>query len=254
MTFSPLPHNKPLYEQVCELIETRIIEGDLCVGDKLPTEKEMAEQYQVSRTVIREAMKVLKEKGWIETRVAKGTFVVDNVDERVRASFDTVVRMEKARGYHCLIEIRQILEPEVAALVASRANEEQRKRLQQAIDQMDRALEGKINIEEFLDGDFSFHILLAESTDNPLFSIIISPLMKLLRDQQAYYSSIVWGGPHRSQVNHKLIMAAIANHDPAGARRHMIEHIRQVREDVEAYDISGAKYKPANPVLKDTAR
>lgn len=247
MTFPPLPHNKPLYEQVCELIETRIIDGDLRVGDKLPTEKEMAEQYQVSRTVIREAMKVLKEKGWIETRVAKGTFVVDNIDEPVRASFDAVVRLEKAQGYHSLIEIREILEPEVAALVASRANDAQRKRLQQAVEKMDQALEGKDSIEEFLDGDFNFHMLLAESTGNPLIPIIISPLIKLLRDQQAFYSSIVREGPHRSQVNHKLIMAAIANHDPAGARRHMIEHIRQVREGVEAYDIPGRNNTPYPP-------
>lgn len=82
MTIPRLPRNKPLYEQVCELIETRIIEGDLRVGEKLPTENEMAEMYQVSRTVIREAIKALTEKGRIETRVAKGTFVVAMLPKR----------------------------------------------------------------------------------------------------------------------------------------------------------------------------
>jgi DNA-binding FadR family transcriptional regulator len=233
------PHNKPLYEQVCELIETRIVEGDLQVGDKLPTEKEMAELYQVSRTVIREAMKVLKEKGWIETRVAKGTFVVDNVAKNVRDSFDAVLRMDEASGFRYLLEVREILEPEVAALVASRADDSQRARLQQAIDRMDSSLELPDNIDEFLDADFTFHMSLAESTGNPLIPMIISPLFKLLRDQQAYYSSNVKEGPHRSQVNHKLIMGAIARADAVGARRYMIEHIHQVRKDVESQGFSG---------------
>ena len=240
MIIPQLPHNKPLYEQVCELIETRIIEGDLRVGDKLPTEKEMAELYQVSRTVIREAMKVLKEKGWIETRVAKGTFVVDNVAKSVRDSFDAVVRMDEARGFRYLIEVREILEPEVAALVASRADDTQRDKLRQAVDLMDHALEHQDNIEEFLNADFTFHMLLAESTGNPLIPMIISPLVKLMREQQAYYSSIVKEGTHRSQVNHKLIMDAIASQDTAAARRYMIEHIHQVRTDVEAHGFSGS--------------
>jgi len=241
-----LPHNTPLYEQVCELIETRIIEGDLRVGDKLPTEKEMAEIYQVSRTVIREAMKALKEKGWIDTRVAKGTFVVDNVDKRVRASFDAVLRMDEAHGFSNLIEVREILEPEVAALVATRANNTQRDKLQQAINQMDRALEHQVNIEAFLNGDFTFHVLLAESTGNPLIPMIISPLFKLMRHQQAYYSSIVKEAPQRSQVNHKLIMGAIVNFDPAAARRAMQEHIRQVRTEVEAYGLATSERSQPN--------
>jgi DNA-binding FadR family transcriptional regulator len=233
MIIPQLPHNKPLYEQVCELIERRILEGDLRVGDKLPTEKEMAELYQVSRTVIREAMKVLKEKGWIETRVAKGTFVVNNVAKTVRDSFDAVVRMDEVRGFRYLIEVREILEPEVAALAASRADETQRDRLRQAVGSMDHALKQGDKSEEYLNADFTFHMLLAESTNNPLIPMILSPLFKLLREQQAYYSSNVKEGPSRSQVNHMKIMEAIANRDPDGARRHMSEHIHQVRTDIE---------------------
>lgn len=239
MTIPRLPQNKPLYEQVCELIETRIIEGDLSVGDKLPTENEMAEMYQVSRTVIREAMKVLKEKGRIETRVAKGTFVVDNVAKKVRASFNAVVRKEEGGGFNHLIEVREILEPEVAALGASRADNSQRDRLRKAVDQMDRALEGQNNMEEFLNADLAFHMLLAESTGNPLIPMIISPIVELMRDQQVYYASNVKDGTHRSQINHKLIMAAIESHDTNAARRHMRGHIHQVRSIVEKQGFSG---------------
>lgn len=238
MTTPQLPQNKPLYEQVCELIETRISEGDLRVGDKLPTENEMAEMYQVSRTVIREAMKALKEKGRTETRVGKGTFVVNNMAKRVRASFDAVIRMEEGHGFNHLIEVREILEPEVAALVASRANGAQRDKLRQAVDRMERAQEHEDDIEEFLNADFSFHMLLAESTGNPLIPMIISPMVKLMREQQAYYSSKVREGRHRSQINHKLIMAAIESQDADAARRYMRKHIRQVRTGVEEQGFS----------------
>jgi len=239
MTIPRLPQNKPLYEQVCELIETRIIEGDLHVGDKLPTEKEMAAQYQVSRTVIREAMKALQEKGRIETHVAKGTFVVDDVSKKVRASFDAVMRMDEGSGFSHLIEVREILEPDVAALVAGRANDAQIRKLQQAVDQMDRALEHMGDIDEFLNADFTFHMLLAGSSGNPLIPMIISPVVKLMREQQAYYFSKVKEGAHRSQINHKLILAAIESQDADAARHYMKEHLHQVRIDVEAQENSG---------------
>jgi DNA-binding FadR family transcriptional regulator len=241
MTSPQLPRNKPLYEQVCELIEARIIDGELRVGDKLPTEKEMAEQYQVSRTVIREAMKVLKEKGWIETRVAKGTFVVDNVAKSVRTSFDAVVRMDAAHGFSYLMEVREILEPEVAALVASRADDSQRNRIREAVERMERALESGDHVDAFLNADFDFHMLLAESTGNPLMPMIVSPLVKLMRDQQSYYSMTVQDGTRRSQANHKLIMGAIEERNADAARKRMYEHIHRVRSDIEALGYQGSE-------------
>lgn len=227
------PQSIPLYEQVAGMIETQIIGGEFRVGDRLPTEYELASIYKVSRTVIREAMKVLKEKGWVETRSGRGTIVVDNVTRGVRSSFNVAVRMDPHSGWGHLIEIRRMIEPEIAALAAERATQEQIGQMRQAVERMDHAIRANpVNVEEFLDADFSFHMLLAESTGNPLVMMIIHPVVNLMREQQNFHVSQIQGGALRSQNNHHSIIDAIASRDPQAAHANMDSHIAQVREDI----------------------
>lgn len=237
MTTTQFPQSKPLYEQVVELIEARIISGEYRLGDQLPTEFEMAAQYRVSRTVIREAMKTLKERGWVDTRVGKGTFLVDNVSRGVGASFDVIVRMNPDQGFEHLIEVRELIEPGIAALAAVRASDQQIQAMRAAVEKMENAIEQASAIDDFLTGDYTFHTLLAQSTGNPLVPSILEPVVTLMRDQQKYHLYRVKGGSVKSQSNHRLIMEAIENRDPEAARQHMLDHIRQVRADVQASNL-----------------
>ncbi|TLN28578.1 FadR family transcriptional regulator [bacterium] len=237
MTTTQFPQSKPLYEQVVELIEARIISGEYRLGDQLPTEFEMAAQYRVSRTVIREAMKTLKERGWVDTRVGKGTFLVDNVSRGVGASFDVIVRMNPDLGFEHLIEVRELIEPGIAALAAVRASDQQIQAMRAAVEKMENAIEQASAIDDFLTGDYTFHTLLAQSTGNPLVPSILEPVVTLMRDQQKYHLYRVKGGSVKSQNNHRLIMEAIENRDPEAARQHMLDHIRQVRADVQASNL-----------------
>lgn len=226
------PQSVSLSEQVTETIETQIIAGEYKIGDRLPTENNLAASFRVSRTVIREAMKVLKEKGWVETRPGRGTIVIDNVSRGVRSSFDVAVRMDPQSGSDHLIEIREMIEPEIAALAALRASEEHMSLMKQAIARMDQAVqEEPIDIDRFLDADFSFHIILAESTGNPLILMIVNPVVRLLREQQAFVSQVADGVQH-SQSNHRLVLEAVLQRDPSAARETMRRHIIQVREDI----------------------
>lgn len=126
-----------------------------------------------------------------------------------------------------------ILEPEIAALAAVRANEEEIARMQQAVGKMEDAIRNIVDIDEFLRGDFAFHMAMADSSGNPLIPMILSPVVKLMRDAQKYHLYLVKGGNQRSQHNHRLILASIEKHDPEAARFHMHEHILQVRTDIE---------------------
>jgi len=227
------PQSKPLYEQVVELIEARIINGEYRLGDQLPTEFELAAQYRVSRTVIREAMKTLKERGWVDTRVGKGTFVIDNVSRGVGASFDVIVRRNPDLGFEHLIEVRELLEPGIAALAAERASAEQIQAMRQAVEQMEHAANNTADMDDFLAGDYTFHTLMAQATGNPLVPSILQPVVTLMRDQQKYHLYRVKGGYLKSQSHHRLIMEAIENHDPEAARQAMLGHIRQVSADVQ---------------------
>lgn len=236
MDITKLPQNTPLYEQVAKLIENQIINGELEVGDKLPTEKELTEMYQVSRTVIREAITALKQKGWVETWVAKGTFVVQNMQKGVESSIDSSLRMSPKDRISNLIQVRLILEPEIAALAAEKASQEQINQMKWAVQKMQKALEAGGETGIFLDGDFIFHMALADSAGNDILRLLIDPVVKLMRETQRYHLEHVEGGSNKSQSYHKEILLAVENHDPDTARDTMRAHIIQVRDDVMRSD------------------
>src|SRR5947209_14728344 len=122
--YTPIQPSK-VYEQIAEQIEKLILSGELRNGDRLPTEREMAEQFQASRTAVREAMKALAQKGLVDMRPGRGTIVIDGTSKAVRRSLGLMLRVGQTDGsQNLLVEVREILEPEIAALAAARATEE----------------------------------------------------------------------------------------------------------------------------------
>ena len=110
-----------LYEQIVEQIEQSVQRGDLKPGDQLPAERELAEQFGVSRTAVREAVKALREKGLVEAYPGKGTFITSGSSNPMRQSIDRMMRSAQVDATSSLVEVREILEPEIAALAAVRA-------------------------------------------------------------------------------------------------------------------------------------
>src|SRR5205807_7254100 len=105
-----------LYEQIVEQIEQSIVKGALKPGDQLPAERELALQFGVSRTAVREAVKALREKGLVEAYSGRGTFVTDGRSQAIRQSLDFMMKTGQADAYLHLAEMRAVLEPEIAAL------------------------------------------------------------------------------------------------------------------------------------------
>lgn len=231
MATTQLPQNKPLSEQVSDLLENEIIKGTFTVGDKLPTENELAEMYRVSRTVIREATKILKQKGRLASFVGKGTFVIDETERGIESSLSAMIRMNPGSSFNHLIEVREILEPAMAALAAVKANEGQIIEMEKAIARMDRSIEDDADKGDFLEADSRFHSLLAEATGNPIIAMLVKPLGALIRKQQQYMAFEVVGGSIHSQKYHRQIFEAIQQRDPERARTEMLEHIQQVFQD-----------------------
>src|SRR5437773_2816492 len=114
-----------VFEQVAEQIEKRILDGELRNGDRLPPERDLAEQFHVSRTAVREAMKILAQKGLIEMRPGRGTIVIDGAHEAMQHSIGLVMKLKlgEVGGSDNLVEVREILETEIAALAAARATD-----------------------------------------------------------------------------------------------------------------------------------
>src|SRR5581483_4368117 len=170
-----------VYEQVAEQIENLILSGELQSGDRLPTEREFAEQFHVSRTAVREAMKLLEQKGLVEMRPGRGTHVIDGTLQAVRHSLGLMMRVGQQGNLLSLVEVRELLEPGIAALAAERAGEEDIAIMRAAIATMDKHLTCADN---YIAADNSFHRALAKATQNPVVLSLVDSIVDLLSEQR----------------------------------------------------------------------
>ncbi|MGC0773143.1 MAG: FadR/GntR family transcriptional regulator [Candidatus Acidiferrum sp.] len=216
-----------LYEQIVRQVEESIRKGAMKPGDQLPPERELAQQFGVSRTAVREAVKALREKGHVEAYPGRGTFITDGTSHVIRQSLDRMIRIGQPEGSGFLAEVREILEPEIAALAATRADAQDLAAMREPISVMDEA---RKDSDAFIEADLDFHLALAEAAANPLILSLIDSIVGLLREQRMRIF-LVEGGPERGQYHHKRILEAIEHRDPSGAREAMKAHLRQVRED-----------------------
>ncbi len=229
-----------LYEQIVQQIEESILKGVLKPGDQLPAEPELAQQFHVSRTAVREAVKVLREKGLVEAYSGRGTFITNGTSQAIRQSFDLMIRICQPEGSARLVEVREILEPEIAALAAARSEEQHLTAMREAIAVMDRALH---DADAFIEADNDFHLALAEAAANPLILSLIDSIVGLLREQRMRIFRNNGGG-ERGQFHHKQILEAVERRDPEAAREAMRAHLQQVRNDT---GVSSTEPEPAPP-------
>jgi GntR family transcriptional repressor for pyruvate dehydrogenase complex len=216
-----------LYEQIVQQVEESIHKGAMKPGDQLPPERELAQQFGVSRTAVREAVKALREKGLVEAYPGRGTFITDGTSYSMRQSLDRMLRVGQAEGSGFLAEVREILEPEIAGMAATRADADDLASMREQIRTMDEA---RKDPDAFIEADLDFHLTLAEAAANPIILSLIDSIVGLLREQRMSIFQVD-GGPERGQYHHKKILEAIEHKDPAGAREAMKAHLRQVRED-----------------------
>lgn len=227
-TYAPIQSLK-VFERVAVQIEQRILAGDLRSGDRLPTERDLAEQFQVSRTAVREALKILAQKGLVDMRPGRGTMVIDGANEALRHALGLMMRLKlgEVGGSNMLIEVREMLEVEIAGLAAARATDSDTTALREAVQVMDTNLR---DVDAFIAADNQFHEALARATQNPLILALVISIVGLLSEQRKQIFDIE-GGPQRGQVHHKNILDCVSHHDVEAARIAMRAHLRQVRLD-----------------------
>jgi GntR family transcriptional repressor for pyruvate dehydrogenase complex len=231
-----------LYEQIVQQVEESILKGQLKPGDQLPAERDLAQSFGVSRTAVREAVKTLREKGLVEAYSGRGTFVTNGTSHAIRQSLDLMIRVSQQEGSLHLAELRQVLEPEIAALAASRIEEQLLTTMREAVTAMDRSLHEP---EAYIEADLDFHLALAEAVGNPLILSLLDSIVGLLREQRSRIFAVD-GGPERGQFHHKQILQAIKRRDPDAAREAMRAHLEQVREDSSSSVATAAQSKPTS--------
>lgn len=220
----PLEREQRLYERVVDRILALIQDDTWNPGDRLPAERDLAEAFGVSRTVVREAIKVLEARGVLESATGSGIYVRQPDSTMVSRSLRMYLQLLGQDDIDLrLVEIRRVLEVETAALAAERATPEQRQELRRLCVEMRKHAGAPRVLAEL---DFQLHQLLAESTQNELFGVLLMPLIEQLRGHFAYAWEHYAGRPLEPIFDqHEAIVAAIEACDASGARQAMASHI-----------------------------
>jgi GntR family transcriptional repressor for pyruvate dehydrogenase complex len=221
--FEPIERRKT-YELVEERLLGLISSGRLGPGDAMPSERELAQQYAVGRSSIREALRMLESKGVI--RSSGGTsFRVAELGNALNHSLDFLLSVDQA-DFAELFEVRHMLEAEASALAAMRHVQADIGELARQIEAMDAGLGDE---QDFIIADLRFHMAIAQATRNRLIVHLMHAIRTQLQRSLAR-SFHVPGSPQHTIEMHRVILEAIAAREPDEARRRMHEHVSQVED------------------------
>ena len=230
---NPIAAPRRLHAQVVDALVRGIVTGELPPGSALPTEPEMSARFGVSRAVIREALRVLDAKGLVEVRHGSGTRVT--ASDRWDPLDPVILAALRGHGVSAeiladLLEARKIIECEVAALAAKRADAAACEALRHAIATMRASLDDPAT---YTIGDSSFHRTLLQAAGNRVLERVAQPMHELLSYAQELTDRIP-GVLKRALDEHEAIADAVMRRDPEGARDAMRQHLSQTERDVIA--------------------
>ena len=215
-----------VYEGVAKQIE-RLILKKLKPGDKLPSERELAESLGVSRSSIRDAIRSLELMGMVEPRQGAGTIVREISSESlVNPLANVIKRKEELIGE--LLDFRKMLEPQLAARAATRVSPDEITEMEEILNRQEHKLQGG---ESGVGEDSEFHYAVALASGNSVVLKVLDTLMDLLRGSRER-SLQAEGRGRYSLAGHRRILAAIKKHDSEAAKTAMRRHIEEVEEIV----------------------
>jgi len=249
---APMAHARPfksvqrdpnLAEQVTRQIESLIVANNLQPGDRLPPERELAQQFGVSRTVVRQAIHSLVAKSLLATQPGGGTVVCRPAAAAVAQSLHLFLRSSQAHlDYGKVHEVRRLLEVEIAGLAAIRRNEEDIARLEANLSAAVKSIPTE-DPEQFAQIDIAFHAALAQATHNQLFELLLDSLAEIMIEVRRSGFAVP-DTPARALRIHQAIYAQVRAGNAEGARYAMQEHLLEAEETQRQ---ALALHKPSEP-------
>lgn len=225
MTLTTIHRNSSLVDDVCQRLAHEIRKEQTDGDGWLPPERALAEQLGVSRTVVREATKRLELQGLIEVRHGIGIKVVDKLHKPLNGSLSLLIPDAGGR-LRQFIEVRSLLEPEVARLAALRAKPAQLR----ALRKVQQRLAVTRDVDEAVACDMDFHRLLAQASGNEVFALLLESLAELGRESRTVTLSTT--GIQRAHEHHEAILKAVEKGDADAAVAAMRYHISGAAEDL----------------------
>lgn len=215
-------------EDIANQIKRLIVDGKLKPGDKLPPERELINQFGVSRPSLREALNSLVTMGFLEVRQAKRTFVKSIASKLIEDPLALLIKADTQKIFD-LIEVRKAIETWAAFHAAQKASEEDIERLDVIIREMKKAFEEGRSWEK---EDADFHMAIAKATHNTIHMHIMSGIYDLLRESMAKIF-IDRDKVKKLMNHHQQIFNAIKSRSPEKARQKTLDHLNYVESEVK---------------------
>jgi GntR family transcriptional repressor for pyruvate dehydrogenase complex len=222
MTFKRIDKSRR-FEQVSRQLRKSIFDGKYQPGQRLPNERDLAETFDTSRIIVRQAIWDLKKSGLVEVKrgAQGGAFVQGMRHDAVTSVMRDVASLGKVRPAH-IIEVRLLIEPAVAALTAERATEEDLLEMSQYLETIP-----KKQTDEYVRWQIGFHRMVAKTSQNPLFAMLVNifldfsedMILNLRRKDRLYHDT----------TTHPTILEKIAQGDAEGARRLFYDHLLEIK-------------------------
>ncbi|MED4205649.1 FadR/GntR family transcriptional regulator [Neobacillus mesonae] len=219
---------KKIYEEVAEAIYEMIRSGQLKPGDKLDSVQQLAENFQVGRSAIREALTSLRAMGLVEMKQGEGTYVKEFEKDQITFPLSTAILMNK-EDIAELVEVRKIVESGTAAAAAKKRTEQHLSLMEAALEAM---LEAKGDEELGETADLQFHMALAEAAHNQLLLNLMNHVSELMVETMRETRK-VWLFSKETTIEqlykeHLAIYEAIKSQDEEAARNSMLTHLENV--------------------------
>lgn len=226
---------KKIYEEVAEAIHDMIKSGQFKPGDKLDSVQQLAENFQVGRSTIREALTAIKAMGLIEIRQGEGTYVKEFEAEQISLPLTTAILMN-LQDTQNLLEVRKILEAGTVYTASQKRNEKNLQMIETALNEMQLA-SGNEELSE--KADLQFHLSIAEASQNPLLVSLMNHVSGLIgetiRETRRLWLFSEQITVDRLYEEHKKIYEAIKDKDGEKARELMLVHLENVEGVLNKY-------------------
>jgi GntR family transcriptional regulator, transcriptional repressor for pyruvate dehydrogenase complex len=241
--------------QVVEHVRALIASGEVKPGDRLPPERELARKLKISRSSLRAGIGFLSAMGVLKSRHGAGTFVSSGPPALDSSSFTVLGALHGFLPWQ-MYEARIVLESNVAALAAERANDEHIAELAEEVAEMYASLDDP---QEYLIHDVRFHRTIARASGNPILGALMETITASLYDNRRQTASHSQSLKESAEM-HREIFRAIRSRNPIQARRTMETHLNEARmaedreQDIDIKPTRSKAYRePAPEPIADTA-
>jgi GntR family transcriptional repressor for pyruvate dehydrogenase complex len=227
LPFKSVADGQQAHEKVAAQLKNAILDKKILPGGRLPAERDLAEIFNTSRVTVRSAILTLKNAGLINVKkgTAGGTFVSKDIGESgISERLRDIIKWKQI-SFQDVIEVRDVIEPQITYLAAKNATEEDIATIWATIEELERFFEVK---KRFKSHDENFHKALAVAAKNPLLIIFQASLIDILFK---FIYNLSWPEDHKRSIlfHHRNIAEKVKEKDPESAMQAMVDHLADMR-------------------------